>query len=157
MPKENAQPPVTMADMMRPPVGVSVSHDHFAQHGVIKPAFETPRMFVFHFRVGKSEDASRHLFVAFKEDSPRGALVAATMVVWLLPMEKGLLMPSCEWIEVSTEFRRAGLATELYDGVERYTGWTIDTMGTFEAFERAILRARSLRSNAPTKPPAEEP
>lgn len=145
MPKKRTQPPVTLADLMRPSVTVKVSHDHFEHRGTSEPAFETGRLSVFHFRVGIPNSLPRHLFIAFKKKPGRGVVVAATMAVWLAPLGKDGLTPACDWIEVSTEFRREGLGTELYDGVEQYTGWTINPMGTFQAFERAIERARRQR------------
>jgi len=128
----------------------------------MRPTFETGRLRVFHvplllypegFAPRTFDEAlnvfPRHLFVAFRKDmgslSPR---VAATAVVFRFPSgdspEKGMT-PMVDWVEVSTECRRKGFGTELVDGIERYTGWTMDLVDSEPALRAAIEAARKRR------------
>jgi hypothetical protein len=75
------------------------------------------------------------LFLAFRKDavfqSPR---VAATALVFRFPRGDSPadgMTPTVDWVEVSTEFRRNGLGTELVDG--RAVHWVDDGRGRDQA------------------------
>lgn len=82
--------------------------------------FETDRLRVFEFRgvTPMEQNTPRTLFVGFRRDEDR-PMVTVTALVWM-DAERILDMPWLDWIEVSTEYRREGFATEMLRGIERH-------------------------------------
>lgn len=115
----------------------------------VDPTFLTDRLAVYRL-VRKTSDMlggpTSLVYVAFhKAPTIRTApVVVATALIGFYPWGEGLWRPTCDWIEVSESCRREGFGTELFDGVERHTGWTIRA-STTPGFLRAILKARRAR------------
>ena len=87
----------------------------------MQPAFETKRLRVFHISAQPmDQNTERDVFIAFRIDIDR-PLVAATAVV--LPPAPTLDVGRwVDWLEVSSEYRRAGFGRELVAGIECHLG-----------------------------------
>ncbi len=84
-----------------------------------KPVFETSRLRVFQLVVvPMEENVPRPIFVATRKDEDR-PMVTATAVVWPGSPSPGLAY--IDWVEVTSEYRRMGFATELLQGIEQHT------------------------------------
>ena len=109
-------------------------------------AFTTARLKVFRSQLALPDELcpARLLFVAFRTDRlpPR---VCATALIAFYPLTAKGLTPSCDWIEVTPESRRLGLATEFIDGIEKHTGWIINLIDSEPYFLRAVRKARTAR------------
>lgn len=112
-------------------------------------AFVTDRLSVYRSTIRLPDGlgaAVRLLFVAFGRvsltDAPKPV---ATALIGFYPKGSGeIWTPHCDWIEVAEDSRRQGFGTELFDGVERHTGWTIYA-DTWPEFLRALTKARQER------------
>ncbi len=85
---------------------------------MISTIFKTKRLNVFSVRIQENEElgqSERPVFFATLRLEDRPMIIATAMVFdeadyWL------------DWIEVSTEYRRQGIATEFLDGIEDWLG-----------------------------------
>ena len=86
----------------------------------MKHAFETKRLRVFRCEDITPMDANtpRTVFMAFRRDIDR-PMVAATAVIWMDAV-RICGGPYVDWLEVSSEYRRQGLGTELLRGIETH-------------------------------------
>lgn len=106
------------------------------------PVFESKRLRIFQWLIEPTAaNTPRRLFVAFRTDEDRPMVCATAVVGW---MGDGLRW-WVDWIEVTSEYRREGFATELLLAIEERLGerTTIDAGSEDgEQFCTAIYRAR---------------
>jgi ribosomal protein S18 acetylase RimI-like enzyme len=97
----------------------------------MKHAFESARLRVFMVTLIPSQwNTERMVFVACRRDVDR-PMVAATCMV-------NPAMLYVDWIEVSTDYRRESFATELWRGIEKYLGASLDSTPGSDAGEELL-------------------
>ena len=89
-----------------------------------QPVFETQRLRVFATGIVISQVlcTRRELFVAFWPDFNRVLPIATALLSNHADREDDTAGWHVDWIEVASDYRRQGIATELLHGIERYLG-----------------------------------
>ena len=107
----------------------------------MKHAFDTKRLRVFRAALKPTPHNSvRILYVAFRLDEDR-PMVCATCLVWLAAAY-------VDWIEVTSEYRRMGFASELLKGIEADLGTTLDLSPGSDEGEAFCPAYEAIRSDA---------
>lgn len=88
--------------------------------GNLQSAFETKRLRVFRVNLcPASFNTTRWMFLAFRTDVDRPRLAVSMMVS---PPNPVMPEPYIDWVETCCTERRAGLARELWLGIEKHLG-----------------------------------
>jgi len=87
-----------------------------------KPVFETRRLRVFRVRGVLPTDTNleRDVYIAFQIDLER--ILIAVNAVLLYRLESWFI----DWLEVASEYRREGFATEFLDGLREFLDDNVD-------------------------------